>query len=147
MPLLAGIMNQDDGGKKCAGLDVPRGCSMKRRISIPQVMLTIAGLLRSSLTTWMPWTTLRTDWAGAKTLPASVIEIPNIPTILSIAFAMPLFSRKSGDQEQGIEVLKAQVDHLRPKKKKKVKLGNNERFANIVAIRNTRVQVRKLGKK
>jgi hypothetical protein len=51
------------------------------------------------------------------------------------------------DQEQRIEVLKAQVDHLRPKKKKKVKLGNNERFANIVAIRNTHVQVRKLGKK
>jgi hypothetical protein len=44
-------------------------------------------------------------------------------------------------------VLKAQVDHLRQKKKKKVKLGNNERFANIVAIRNTHVQVRKLGKK
>jgi hypothetical protein len=35
------------------------------------------------------------------------------------------------DQEQGMEVLKAQVGHLRPKKKKKVKLGNNERFANI----------------
>jgi hypothetical protein len=35
------------------------------------------------------------------------------------------------DQEQGIEVLKAQVGHRRPKKKKKVKLGNNERFANI----------------
>ena len=51
------------------------------------------------------------------------------------------------DQQQEIEVLKAQVDHFRPKRRKKVKLGNNERFANIVAIRNTREQVRKLGKK
>ncbi|KAI3565882.1 hypothetical protein IWW34DRAFT_216806 [Fusarium oxysporum f. sp. albedinis] len=95
MALLAVVMSQDNGGKKCAGLDGPRGCSMKRRISIPQVMLTIAGLLGANLTTWMPWTTLRTDWAGAKTLPASVMEIPNIPTISSIAFAMPLFSSKS----------------------------------------------------
>jgi hypothetical protein len=68
---------------------------MKRRISIPQVMLTMAGLFRSSLTTWMPWTTLRPDWAGAKTLPAIVMEIPNMPTILSIAFPMPLFWKKS----------------------------------------------------
>ncbi|KAH7233819.1 uncharacterized protein BKA55DRAFT_544307 [Fusarium redolens] len=96
MALLAVIANQDDGTKRCAGLDVPRGCSMKRRISIPQVMPTMTGLLRSALTTWMPWTTLRTDSAGAKTLPAIVIEIHNMPTILSITFAMPLSSRKSG---------------------------------------------------
>jgi len=50
-------------------------------------------------------------------------------------------------QQQEIEVLKAQVDHFRPKRTKEVKLGNNERFANIVTIRNTREQVRKLGKK
>ncbi|EXL66586.1 Na+-exporting ATPase [Fusarium oxysporum f. sp. conglutinans race 2 54008] len=36
MALLAVITNQDDGGKRCAGLDVPRGYGMKRRISIPQ---------------------------------------------------------------------------------------------------------------
>jgi hypothetical protein len=91
MALLAVITNQDDGGKRCAGLDVPRGYGMKRRISIPQVMPTMAGLFRLGLTTWMPWTALRTDWAGAKTLSAIVMEIPNMPTILSIAFAMPLF--------------------------------------------------------
>jgi hypothetical protein len=51
------------------------------------------------------------------------------------------------DQQQEIELLKAQVDHCRPKRRKEVKLGNNERFANIVTIRNTREQVRKLGKK
>ncbi|EGU72240.1 hypothetical protein FOXB_17249 [Fusarium oxysporum f. sp. conglutinans Fo5176] len=68
MALLAVITNQDDGGKRCAGLDVPRGYGMKRRISIPQVMPTMAGLFRLGLTTWMPWTALRTDWAGAKTL-------------------------------------------------------------------------------
>ncbi|KAJ9417948.1 hypothetical protein QL093DRAFT_2118424 [Fusarium oxysporum] len=51
------------------------------------------------------------------------------------------------DQQQEIDLLKAQVDHFRPKRRKEVKLGNNPRFANIVTIRNTREQVRKLGKK
>ncbi|KAM5357293.1 hypothetical protein ACJZ2D_014828 [Fusarium nematophilum] len=50
------------------------------------------------------------------------------------------------EKEQRIQVLEAQIDHFRPKKKKKVKPGNNERFINIRALRNTREQVRKLGR-
>lgn len=53
---------------------------------------------------------------------------------------------KIAEQEQEIEVPKAQVDHFRPKRKRKVKPGNKERFVNIKALRNTREQVRKLGK-
>ncbi|KAM5368773.1 hypothetical protein ACJZ2D_009327 [Fusarium nematophilum] len=53
---------------------------------------------------------------------------------------------KIAEQEQEIQLLKAQVDHFRPKKRKKVKPSNNERFINIKALRNTREQVRKLGR-
>ncbi|KAM5344602.1 hypothetical protein ACJ41O_013137 [Fusarium nematophilum] len=53
---------------------------------------------------------------------------------------------KIAEQEQEIQLLKAQVDHFRPKKRKKVKPSNNERFVNIKALRNTREQVRKLGR-
>ncbi|UPL01239.1 hypothetical protein LCI18_012173 [Fusarium solani-melongenae] len=50
------------------------------------------------------------------------------------------------DRDRRIHILEAQLEHFRPKKRKKVKLGPNERFANIEAIWKTREQVRKLGK-
>ncbi|WJG35792.1 uncharacterized protein FOBCDRAFT_204293 [Fusarium oxysporum Fo47] len=38
------------------------------------------------------------------------------------------------------------IEHFRPKKRKKGKPGPNERFANIKSIRDTREQIKKLGK-
>ena len=59
---------------------------------------------------------------------------------------LDLYTFEIAELRRKIEVLENQVEHLRPKKKKKVKLGPNELFGNIDAIHETHEKLQKMGK-